>query len=108
MAGRVDRHKRLAIPREFNLHGHKIIVRIIPPAKWRHSKNAVGMWDPTKHRIDLCSSLGDTELQQTFCHELVHAVLDEMRHGLSADEQFVDNFGSLLQQALTSFNSNPG
>jgi hypothetical protein len=59
------------------------------------------------HRIDLRNDLGDTELQQVFCHELVHAVLDEMKHKISYDEKFVDNFGSLLQQALTSFDSNP-
>jgi hypothetical protein len=57
--------------------------------------------------IDLRNDLGDTELQQVFCHELVHAVLDEMKHKISYDEKFVDNFGSLLQQALTSFDSNP-
>jgi hypothetical protein len=72
---RVDRHKRLAIPRQFHLHGHRITVRIVPLAKWRHPK--------------------------------VHAVLDEMKHKISYDEKFVDNFGSLLQQALTSFDSNP-
>jgi hypothetical protein len=104
---RVDRHKRLAIPRQFHLHGHRITVRIVPLAKWRHPKVAVGMWDPTDHIIDLRNDLGDTELQQVFCHELVHAVLDEMKHKISYDEKFVDNFGSLLQQALTSFDSNP-
>lgn len=104
---RVDRHKRLNIPRRFRLHGHQITVRIVPLAKWQNPKNAVGMWDPAKHRIDLRNDLTDTQLQQVFCHELVHAVLDEMKHKISYDEKFVDNFGSLLQQALTSFDSNP-
>lgn len=88
------------------MHGHVVTVRIIPLSTWRHAKAAVGMWDPGTHRIDLRGDQGDTELQQVFCHELVHAVLDEMRHKISYDEKFVDNFGSLLQQALTSFDSN--
>ena len=105
---RVDRYTKLGIPRRFQIHGHEVTVRIIQLSKWRHPKVAVGMWDPGTHRIDLRNDLGDTELQQVFCHELVHAVLDEMKHKISYDEKFVDNFGSLLQQALTSFDSNPG
>lgn len=104
---RVDRHKRLNIPRRFKLHGHLISVRIVPLAKWRHPRTAVGMWDPASHRIDLRNDLGDTELQQVFCHELVHAVLDEMKHKISYDEKFVDNFGSLLHQALQTFTTAP-
>jgi len=44
-----------------------------------------------------------TSLQQTFCHEWVHAMLDMMAHPLSRDEQFVDQLGHLLQQSLTTF-----
>jgi hypothetical protein len=76
-----------------------------PSGDTRRWRSACGT--PLPHRIDLRNDLGDTELQQVFCHELVHAVLDEMKHKISYDEKFVDNFGSLLQQALTSFDSNP-
>ena len=99
----VCRFKRLGIPKKFSLHGHKVTVRIIALSKWRHSKSAIGLYNPNLHRIDLRADLGDTELQQTFCHEFVHALLDEMNHDLSYDEKFVDNFGSLLAQALASF-----
>ena len=102
-----DRHRRLGIPRSFKLHGHRVTVRIIPPSRWPHSKSAVGIYEPNKHRIDLRSDLGETELQQTFCHELTHALLDELNHPLSHDEVFVDNLGSLLPQALSTFDSNP-
>jgi hypothetical protein len=104
---RVDRHKRLNIPRRFKLHGHLISVRIVPLAKWRHPRTAVGMWDPASHRIDLRNDLGDTELQQVFCHELAHSMLSEMNHPLNHDEMFVDNLGSLIHQALSTFDSNP-
>jgi len=102
-----DRHRRLGIPRSFKLHGHLVRVRIIPPSRWRYGKTNVGIYLPDTHRIELRSDQGDTELQQTMCHELGHALLDEMNHPLSHDEIFVDNLGSLLHQALSTFDSNP-
>ena len=102
-----DRHRRLGIPRSFKLHGHLVRVRIIPPSRWRYGKANVGIYLPDTHRIELRSDQGDTELQQTMCHELGHALLDEMNHPLSHDEVFVDNLGSLLHQALSTFDSNP-
>ena len=100
-----DRHRRLGVPRRLQLHGHEITVRILPLSKWPHTKSAVGMYDPTLHRIDIRGDQPDTAVQQTFCHELVHALLDEMNHKLSHDEVFVDTLGSLLQQALASFSN---
>lgn len=102
-----DRHRRLGIPRTFKLHGHLVTVRILQPSRWPHTKAAVGIYDPNLHRIDLRGNLGDTELQQTFCHELVHCLLDSFNHKLSYDEVFVDNLGSVLAQALSTFDSNP-
>lgn len=106
----VDRYKRLGIPRRFCIHGHRVTVKILTPAGWiRHKfpKGSVGIYDPTTHVIGLRNELGDTEMQQTFCHEVTHALLDAMNHKLSFNEVFVDNFGSLLHQALSSFDSNP-
>jgi hypothetical protein len=106
VAKTVDRHKRLGIPRRFQIHGHRITVKILTPAGWtRHKfpKGAVGIYDPTTHVIGLRNELGDTEIGQAFCHELVHALLDEMNHKLSFNEVFVDNLGSLLHQALQTF-----
>jgi len=104
----MTRHARLGIPRRFRVHGHAVTVRIVPLSKWRHSKDAVGIYDPNRHRINLRGDQGDTELGQTFCHELVHCLLSEMNHPLNDDERFVDGCGSLLHQALTSFDSNLG
>ena len=100
----MTRQTRLGIPRRFRVHGHAVAVRIVPLSRWRHSKDAVGIYDPNRHRIDLRGDQGETELQQTFCHELGHCILSEMNHPLNDDENFVDNLGSLLQQALTTFN----
>ncbi len=101
--GARDRYRRLGIPRRFKMHGHEITVRILPLSRWPHTKAAVGMWEPARNRIDVRGDQPETALQQTFCHELVHAVLSAMNHRLNNDEVFVDNFGSLLHQALSSF-----
>jgi hypothetical protein len=102
---RACRHVRLQIPKQFQLHAHTITVRIIPRSRWPHSKNAIGMWVPSRHRIDLRGDQGDTELVHTFCHEWTHALLDEMNHPLSHDEIFVDNMASLLHQSSTTFST---
>ena len=91
------------IPKQFQLLGHTIKVRVIPRSRWRHGKGTVGVWIPDKLRIDLLSDPIETQLQACFTHELVHALLDHMNHELSHDEVFVDNLGGLLQQALTTF-----
>ena len=91
------------IPRQFQLAGHTIKVRVVPPSKWRHGKDCIGIWLPDQYRIDIISSVKGTSRQQTFCHEAMHAILDIGGHDdLSRDEQFVDRLGHLLQQMLTS------
>lgn len=91
------------IPSQFQLAGHTIKVRVVPPSKWRHGKDCVGIWLPDTYRIDIISSLKGTLRQQTFCHEAIHAILDVSGHDdLSRDEQFVDRLGHLLQQMLSS------
>ena len=91
------------IPRRFQLAGHTIEVRVVPPSKWRHGKDCVGVWLPDLSRIDILSTAKGTHRQQIWCHELVHAILDVAGHpNLSRDEDLVDRLGHLLQQALTS------
>jgi hypothetical protein len=58
---------------------------------------------PDRLRIEILGGQPVTSLQQTFCHEWTHAMLDMMAHPLSRDEQFVDQLGHLLQQSLTTF-----
>jgi len=41
--------------------------------------------------------------EQWYCHELVHFILEGMgEHKLRRDERFVDLFGNLLHQALST------
>lgn len=63
---------------------------------------------PDALRIEILGGQPITALQQTFCHELTHAMLDMISHKLSRDEAFVDQLGHLLQQALTTFEDKNG
>ena len=42
------------------------------------------------------------EMQDTFWHELVHAILYEMGHRLYSDEKFVDTFSTHLSRSINS------
>jgi len=96
--------QKTGIPAQFQLAGHLIKVRIVAPSRWKHGKEAVGIFLPDRYRIDIISSTQGTNRQQVFTHELVHALLTIAGHDkLSNDENFVDRLGHLLQQAMTSF-----
>lgn len=98
--------RRLGVPRSFRLFGHRVRVRVVRGDKWPHPKDTVGMWDPDQKLIELWADQCDSALGQVFCHELVHAMLDEINeHKLSRNERFVDSLASVLHQALTSFSN---
>jgi Zn-dependent peptidase ImmA (M78 family) len=64
---------------------------------------AVGFCNFLNQQILVLSAVSDVQKQQTFCHELVHCILDKMGEtDLNDNEQFVDVFGSLLHQAWTT------
>ena len=42
------------------------------------------------------------QLQETFWHEVTHAILHDMDHHLYANERFVTDFSSRLSKAITS------
>lgn len=97
------------IPKKFQLAGHTIEVRAVPPRKWKHGKGCVGIWQPDKNLIEIISTVKGSARQQVWAHEAIHAMLDIAGYGplpktedLSRDEQFVDRLGHLLQQMLTT------
>ena len=92
------------IPPTFQLAGHTLKVKVIKPSRWKHGKNAVGMFLPDSYEIHILSSTTGSNRQQVFVHELCHALLTIAGHdALSSDEDFVDRLGHLLQQALSTF-----
>ena len=94
---------KTGIPKQFQLAGHTVKVRIVPASKWKH-KDSVGAFNPNKYTIDILATITGTARQQVLCHEMFHALFyvagqDE----LYQDEELVDRLGHLLQQALTTF-----
>lgn len=86
------------IPKQFSLLGQTVKVVIVPQKRWKRL-NIEGHWNPNRNTISICDAVPEDRLQQVFCHEMIHAILDSMNSPMSTDEVFVDNFAGLLCQA---------
>jgi len=83
----------MKIPKEFQLGGLTWVV------KDGQTIEAMGFCQLDKGLIRLSEEIKGDVLEQTFCHELVHAIMFSM--GLrDHDEKFVDGFGTFLHQYL--------
>lgn len=90
------------IPKEFSILGQLIKV------KYRRKLLPLcfGVWNPVNNTIALQQSTREHKLpkevvEQTFIHELTHAILDTLSyHDLSSDEKFVDRFSQALYQII--------
>lgn len=80
--------------------GHTINVELIPPIKWKYPK-AVGWFDTQNLTIKVLKRPG-TITEQTFLHELMHAVFYALNNPLYENEELVDQVGGLLHQAITT------
>ena len=56
-----------------------------------------GLCNPSTQEIIIRAGLNEQMTQQTFFHELVHAIMFTMGK-LNHDEEFTDAFGALLHQ----------
>lgn len=87
----------MQIPKQFTLGGMKWSVEqldVIP--------GAMGACSNQEAKIVLLASLPKQVKEQTYCHELVHAILFSMgRPADQHDEVFVDAFGTFLHQYLS-------
>lgn len=88
------------IPRKVQLMGHTVAVSVVTPKEWKH-KGCVGYFDPANSLIAI-KRARPSQMAHVFFHELTHAILALMSHDLYEDETFVDSFGGLLAQALSS------
>lgn len=103
----------MKIPKRFKLLGRTIEVKEDP--ELLHERNWTGSANYTKGLINL-QPINATypatpeKRGQIFCHEFVHhiayhagaAINHELSKQLHDNEEFVDLFGSLLHQALTT------
>ena len=96
----------MVIPVSFWLYGQKITVEMVDHLI--EDADNIGESVYRKNLIKLqCNNAGierpQTQIESTFCHELVHYILFMMEEDdLRKNEKFVDNFGRLLHQALNS------
>lgn len=94
------------IPEKFKLFGKEWTV-VFDNDKLDNDK-AYGQSNYTSQEIYMASKAhgverAQTGIEQTFMHELTHAILDSMHeHDLSNNEKFVQTFSGLLHQALTT------
>ena len=82
---------RPALATSFTLAGFQWTVRYV------EGLSEYGICDPTNQEIRLRTGMNEQMTQQTFYHELVHAIMFTMGK-TNHDEEFTDVFGSLLHQ----------
>ena len=65
-----------------------------------------GFIDPRRQRIVISSRISDERAEQTFFHELLHGIFDQLgREDLYEDEQLVQTLAVGLHQSLASITS---
>ena len=98
---------KLKIPKTYKLGATKCTVELVDKIE-NDEKIIMGDWDCEVNKIRLAikssggTAVSDDRLGHTYCHELVHSILDSMGHKLSHDEGFVDAFGRYLHQYLVT------
>lgn len=93
------KEEQFKIPKSFSLFGeeHKVkLVKLIDRGK------SLGEWNPDNNTIKISTTgRSDDSMEQTYLHELIHAILDHLSYEhLSNDEKFVDTFSKALHQTL--------
>ena len=90
-------------PKAFKLAGHTIAVKL--DKDLMTIEDSYGNYSERTSTINLVApgAISKSKIEQTFFHELVHAILDELGElDLSKNERFVDSFSTLLHQAISS------
>ena len=89
----------MKIPKKFTLGGTTWKVPEHPALV--NTVNALGVSSNITATIQMLSGLNPDVKEQTYCHELVHAILFSMgKPGNEHDEIFVDGFATFLHQYL--------
>ena len=83
--------QKASIPTSFYLVGCQWNVKYV------EDLSEYGKCDCATQMIFLRAGMNKNFTEQTFCHELVHAIMFAMGH-TQQDEIFVDAFGQLLHQ----------
>lgn len=95
--------KEFLIPKRFYIGGQEINVEQVDD--WNDNLGEANMWNGYIKLANRYKGYTQSETckKNTFCHELVHLILDIMgEHDLSSKETFVSCFGGFLCIALTT------
>ena len=96
--------KNKLIPKQFSLGGKTFKIKRNDGIDYDMNRRAE--FDPGRQEINLAYKLGNEVMheelvEQSFYHELVHAILKTLnRETLNKDEDFVDNFATMLHQYM--------
>lgn len=97
---------KLPLPKSFQLFAHTFKVKESNDLVQR--EGAVGIYRHAKQEITIQrnidgTNLTETRIEQTYFHELTHAILGEIgEEELCQNEKFVDLFSQGLHQALST------
>ncbi len=84
----------MRIPKQFDLGGTHWTVEQTTPLM-----GAMGATFPGEAKVQILSTLDKQIKEQTFCHELTHAILFAMgKPSTEHDEVFIDGFATFLHQ----------
>jgi hypothetical protein len=92
------------IPKSVVVNRKKYFIHTGKPQRF---KRAYGYIDYTPGVIHIHTTarerpVSSSKMQETFWHELTHAILYEMDHPLYRNEQFVTKFSTLLNRAINT------
>ena len=90
----------MKIPQKFMLGAQTYIVT--KDEELVTENGALGLITYATNRIQLQANMKEDKAGHSFCHELLHGILDALSHPLYDDEVFVDSVALLLHQALVT------
>ncbi len=97
--------KPFLIPTSFQLHGQTVTVRWDETLNSKDDARGLASFRGNEIRLqprtDSVPAI-NCDIEQAFCHEMVHWILHQMDHKLNDNEAFVNLFANLLHQALTT------
>ena len=91
------------IPRSFELMGHVVVVEVVPPARWVHGEDAIGIFEPQRMRIEIVGGLSHSAEAHTYWHEATHAMLYVLSSEHYSNEALVDQLGGLIHQIISTW-----
>ena len=96
----------MMIPKRFELGDRTYTVRMLPTMN-KHGVMGATYFQAARIEIGKKSkrtgvAYRQEEVNETFWHELTHAILNDMGSSLDRDEEFVTQFASRLAQAVST------